>query len=85
MQTFDSGKRINAACDKRVASFALFEGEDLVCYQCTSNFHGEVAQYKSSMVDLRKVFASCSGVVRGNNVSLFYALKFSYCFKIYTV
>ncbi|KAL9298838.1 hypothetical protein AtEden1_Chr2g0225501 [Arabidopsis thaliana] len=37
MQTFDSGKRVNAACSRWVSSFALFEGEDLVCYQCSSN------------------------------------------------
>lgn len=71
MQTFDSGKRVNAACNKRVSSFALFEGADFVCYQCTSNFHEEEALYKSAMADLRKFFASCSEVVRGNNVSLF--------------
>ncbi|XP_023641423.1 protection of telomeres protein 1a isoform X1 [Capsella rubella] len=63
MQTFDSGRRVNAACDKRVASFALFEGstgKDLVCYQCSSNFYEDVALYKSSMDDLRKVFPNCS-------------------------
>lgn len=67
MQTFDSGKRVNAACNKRVSSFALFEGADFVCYQCTSNFHEEEALYKSAMADLRKFFASCSEVVRGNS------------------
>nr|ACJ49155.1 protection of telomeres 1a protein [Arabidopsis lyrata] len=65
MQTFDSGKRVSAACNKRVSSFALFEGADFVCYQCTSNFHEEEALYKSAMADLRKFFASCSEVVRG--------------------
>ncbi|KAG7583476.1 Nucleic acid-binding OB-fold [Arabidopsis suecica] len=64
MQTFDSGKRVSAACNKRVSSFALFEGEDFVCYQCTSNFHEEEALYKSAMADLRKFFASRSEVVR---------------------
>ncbi|KAG7578798.1 Nucleic acid-binding OB-fold [Arabidopsis thaliana x Arabidopsis arenosa] len=64
MQTFDSGKRVSAACNKRVSSFALFEGEDFVCYQCTSNFHEEEALYKSAMADLRKFFATCSEDVR---------------------
>lgn len=72
MKVYDGGKRVNAACDKWVSSFALYEsiGEDLVCYQCTSNFHEE-AQYKSSLTDLRKSFANCPGVDIGKNVSLF--------------
>lgn len=79
MQVFDGGKRVSAACNKRVSSFALYErdstGEDLVCYQCTSNFYEE-AQYKSSLDDLCKLFASISGVDRGNNVSLVWSQPF---------
>ncbi|KAL9840129.1 Protection of telomeres protein 1a [Arabidopsis thaliana] len=32
MQTFDSGKRVNAACSRWVSSSALFEGEDLILH-----------------------------------------------------
>ncbi|KAL1224910.1 Protection of telomeres protein 1a [Cardamine amara subsp. amara] len=64
MQVFDGGKRVSAACNKRFSSFAIYErvgnGDDLVCYQYTSNFNEE-AQYKSSLDDLRKLFASFSG------------------------
>jgi hypothetical protein len=71
MQTFDSGERVNAACSRWVSSFALFEGVDFVCYQCSTNFHEEEALYKSAMDDLRKVFAGCSQVIKGNTVSFF--------------
>ncbi|AEC05904.1 Nucleic acid-binding, OB-fold-like protein [Arabidopsis thaliana] len=64
MQTFDSGERVNAACSRWVSSFALFEGVDFVCYQCSTNFHEEEALYKSAMDDLRKVFAGCSQVIK---------------------
>ncbi|XP_010412550.1 PREDICTED: protection of telomeres protein 1a-like [Camelina sativa] len=71
MQTFDSGKRVNSACDRWVSSFALFEGggtgKDFVCYQCSSNFHEEEALYKSSMDDLRKVFAGSSGFLKAQS------------------
>lgn len=65
MKSFDG---VNAACNKRFSSFAVYErgtGEDFVCYQFTSNFHEE-AQYKSSIYDLSKLLESCSRVDQGN-------------------
>ncbi|KAF8091296.1 hypothetical protein N665_0448s0012 [Sinapis alba] len=64
IKAFDGGKGVNAACNKRVSSFALFKrrtGEDFVCYQRTSNFRGE-ERYKSSMEELGKLYASSCSV-----------------------
>ncbi|ESQ38708.1 hypothetical protein EUTSA_v10028628mg [Eutrema salsugineum] len=62
MTFFDAGKAVTALCNKRVSSFALYEGiteEEFVCYQCTSNFRDE-ERYKSSIYNLGKLFASTS-------------------------
>ncbi|KAJ0252583.1 hypothetical protein HA466_0117610 [Hirschfeldia incana] len=60
MQSFDGGRRVNAACNQRVSSFALFERRiedgDFVCCQSTSNFIGE-ERYKSSIIKLGRLFA----------------------------
>ncbi|KFK38126.1 hypothetical protein AALP_AA3G073400 [Arabis alpina] len=59
MKSFDSGEGVNAACNKMVSSFAVYEGG--TTYQCTSNFYDD-AQYKSSIDDLRKSLANRSRV-----------------------
>ncbi|VVA96735.1 unnamed protein product [Arabis nemorensis] len=64
MKSFDGGKGVNAACNKTVSSFAVYErstSKDFVCYQRTSNFHEE-AQYKSYIADLHRLLASSSRV-----------------------
>ncbi|XP_018455527.2 protection of telomeres protein 1a isoform X1 [Raphanus sativus] len=60
MQSFDGGRRVNAACKQRSSSFALFQRRsgdgDFVCWQSSSNFDGE-ERYESSIIELGKVFA----------------------------
>lgn len=68
MKSFDGGKGVNAACNKMVSSFAVYERSismDFVCYQRTWNFHEE-AQYKSYIADLCKLLASSNRVDQGN-------------------
>ncbi|KAG2302341.1 hypothetical protein Bca52824_030992 [Brassica carinata] len=65
MKAYDGGKKVNAACNKKVSSFALYTrraGEEgFVCYQCTSNFRGG-ERYRSSIDELGKLVASIISV-----------------------
>lgn len=69
MQSFDGGRRVNAACKQRSSSFALFQRRsgdgDFVCWQSSSNFGGE-ERYKSSIIELGKVFALTGIFDQGN-------------------
>ncbi|CAN8278317.1 unnamed protein product [Cochlearia groenlandica] len=71
MKAYEGGKRVNGACNKHVSSFALYDGYDFVCYQCTSNFHGD-EQYKSSIDYLGKLFTTNRVVDEGSNKFSFF-------------
>ncbi|CAH8335544.1 unnamed protein product [Eruca vesicaria subsp. sativa] len=79
MQAYNGGRNVNAACNKRVSSFALYKRgtgqEDFVCYQCTSNFLGD-ERYKSSIDELGKLFATSGFFDQGQALqSLSYKTK----------